>query len=135
MMSSTALILGVSGQDGAYLAKFLLGKQYRVYGSSRDAQVNGFDSLKKLGIFDQITCVSVEVNDFRCVMQVIMKIEPDEIYNLSGQPSDGLSFEQPVEAMESNSLATLNLLEAIRFKGKPIRLFSAGLRRMFWGRY
>ena len=68
-------------------------------------------------------------------MQVIMKIEPDEIYNLSGQPSDGLSFEQPVEAMESNSLATLNLLEAIRFKGKPIRLFSAGLRRMFWGRY
>ncbi|MFA5984336.1 MAG: GDP-mannose 4,6-dehydratase [Methylococcaceae bacterium] len=130
-MNKTALILGISGQDGAYLADFLLGKQYRVYGSSRDAQVNGFFNLKKLGIYEQISCVSVAVNDFRCLLQAIMKIQPDEIYNLSGQSSVGLSFEQPVETMESISLATLNLLEAIRFMGKPIRLYFAGSSECF----
>lgn len=121
-----ALIYGVSGQDGAYLANFLLGKGYEVYGASRDAQVSSFPNLRKLCILERIKLLSVAVNDFRSVFQSLTKIEPDEVYNLAGQSSVGLSFEQPVETMESNSIATLNLLEAIRFTGKSIKLYNAG---------
>jgi GDPmannose 4,6-dehydratase len=121
-----ALIYGVSGQDGAYLANFLLGKGYEVYGASRDAQASSFGNLRKLCILERIKLLSVAVNDFRSVFQSLTKIEPDEVYNLAGQSSVGLSFEQPVETMESNSIATLNLLEAIRFTGKTIKLYNAG---------
>lgn len=126
-----ALIFGVSGQDGAYLAKFLLGNEYEVYGTSRDAQTSSFSSLRKLGILDKTKLYSVAVNDFRSVLQALTKIEPDEIYNLAGQSSVGLSFEQPVETMESISIATLNLLEAIRFAGKRIKLYNAGSSECF----
>ncbi|MGB9150209.1 MAG: GDP-mannose 4,6-dehydratase [Burkholderiales bacterium] len=126
-----ALICGVSGQDGAYLSKLLLEKGYEVYGSSRDAQTSSFQNLARLGIKDRIQLVSVAVNDFRSVLQAIMKIEPDEIYNLAGQSSVGLSFEQPVETMESISIATINLLEAIRFTNKKIKLYNAGSSECF----
>jgi GDPmannose 4,6-dehydratase len=121
-----ALICGVSGQDGSYLAKLLLEKGYQVYGASRDAQMATFSNLKAIGIRDDISLMSVAVSDFRSVFQAISKIQPDEIYNLSGQSSVGLSFEQPVETMESISIATLNLLEAIRFTGGGPKLYNAG---------
>ena len=114
-MKKTALILGVSGQDGSYLAKFLLSKGYRVVGSSRDAQMSSFSNLKRLRIYDAIDLESVSLNDFRSVLQVLKKVRPNEIYNLAGQTSVGLSFEQPVESFESISIGTLNLLESIRF--------------------
>ncbi len=120
-----ALILGISGQDGAYLARLLLDKGYSVFGGSRDAQITPFANLVRLGIRDRITLESVSLNDFRSVIQTINKMQPDEVYNLSGQSSVGLSFEQPVETMESIAFGTLNLLEAIRFNGKPIRLYNA----------
>src|SRR5271169_4784188 len=126
-----ALFFGVSGQDGAYLAKLLLDKGYEVYGTSRDAQTSSFGNLCKLGILDKVKLYSVAVNDFRSVFQALTKIEPDEIYNLAGQSSVGLSFEQPVETMESISIATLNLLEAIRFTGKNIKLYNAGSSECF----
>ncbi|SHM29998.1 GDP-mannose 4,6-dehydratase [Rhodanobacter sp. OK091] len=126
-----ALICGVGGQDGSYLAKLLLSKGYEVYGSSRDAQVSGFANLRTLGIRDEIQCVSIAVTDFRSVLQALVKIHPDEIYNLAGQSSVGLSFDQPVETLESISIATLNLLEAIRFTGKPMRLYNAGSGECF----
>jgi len=126
-----ALIFGVSGQDGAYLAKLLLDKGYEVYGTSRDAQTSSFSNLRKLGILDKVQLYSVAVNDFRSVFQALTKIEPGEIYNLAGQSSVGLSFEQPVETMESISIATLNLLEAIRFTGKSIKLYNAGSSECF----
>jgi len=126
-----ALFFGVSGQDGAYLAKLLLDKGYEVYGTSRDAQTTSFGNLRKLGILDKVKLYSVAVNDFRSVFQALTKIEPDEIYNLAGQSSVGLSFEQPVETMESISIATLNLLEAIRFTGKNIKLYNAGSSECF----
>lgn len=126
-----ALIFGVSGQDGAYLAHFLLGKGYEVYGASRDAQASSFSNLRRLCILDRIKLLSVAVNDFRSVFQALTKIEPDEIYNLAGQSSVGLSFEQPVETMESISIATLNLLEAIRFTGRQIKLYNAGSSECF----
>ena len=68
-----------------------------------------------MGILDKIELFSVAINDFRSVLQTIIKIEPDEIYNLAGQSSVGLSFEQPVETFESITVGNLNLLESIRF--------------------
>ncbi|WP_416666899.1 GDP-mannose 4,6-dehydratase [Egbenema bharatensis] len=127
----TALICGISGQDGAYLAQLLLGKGYTVYGSSRDAQISTFRNLVRLGIRDRVKTCSMALNDFRSVLQVISKVQPDEIYNLAGQTSVGLSFELPVETMESITLGTLNLLEAIRFIGRPIKLYNASSSECF----
>ncbi|MBV8098920.1 MAG: GDP-mannose 4,6-dehydratase, partial [Verrucomicrobia bacterium] len=121
----TALVPAVSGQDGAYLAKLLLEKGYKVYGTSRDAQVASFRNLQRLNIRGDLRLESVAMNDFRSVIQVLFKAQPDEIYNLAGQSSVGLSFEQPVETQDSIYLGTLNLLEAIRFMGKDIRLYNA----------
>jgi GDPmannose 4,6-dehydratase len=121
----TALVTGISGQDGAYLAKLLLEKGYQVWGTSRDAQVASFQNLERLKIRDEIHLQSVAVNDFRSVIQVLFKTQPDEIYNLASQSSVALSFEQPVETQDSIYLGTLNLLEAIRFTGKDIRLYNA----------
>ena len=101
-----ALICGVSGQDGAYLAQLLLGKGYEVWGTSRDAQVNTFDRLHRLGIFDKVQILSMSVVDFRSILQIVTRVNPDEIYNLSGQSSVSLSFSQPVEANESINLGT-----------------------------
>ncbi|RIV22375.1 GDP-mannose 4,6-dehydratase [Fibrisoma montanum] len=126
-----ALICGVSGQDGAYLAKLLLNKGYHVYGGSRDAQMSGFRNLDKLGIRKDVQVVSVNINDFRSVLQTLIKIKPYEVYNLAGQSSVGLSFEQPVETLESISVGTLNLLEAIRFSDLPIKLYNAGSSECF----
>lgn len=126
-----ALICGVSGQDGAYLAQHLLDKGYEVYGSSRDAQMALFANLVRLGIKDQVRFESVSPTDFRSVLQVLMKTQPDEVYNLAGQSSVGLSFQQPVETHESIALGTLNLLEAIRFTGRSIRLYNAGSGECF----
>lgn len=127
----TALICGVSGQDGAYLAQLLLSRGYTVYGTSRDAQISTFRNLVRLGIRDRIQTCSMALNDFRSVLQVISRVQPDEIYNLAGQTSVGLSFELPVETMESITLGTLNLLEAIRFIGVPIKLYNAGSSECF----
>jgi GDPmannose 4,6-dehydratase len=126
-----ALICGVSGQDGTYLARLLLAKGYQVYGGSRDAESSNFDNHLKLGIHDQIKYVSISLNDFRSVLQAIMKVQPDEIYNLAGQTSVALSFQQPVETLESISVGTLNILEAIRFSQLPIKLYSAGSSECF----
>lgn len=126
-----ALICGVSGQDGAYLAQFLLEKGYSVVGTSRDAMVSSFSSLRLLGIKEQVETVSMSINDFRSVLDTLLKHQPDEIYNLSGQTSVGLSFEQPVETMESIAVGTLNLLEAIRFLNYPTKFYNAGSGECF----
>ena len=126
-----ALICGVSGQDGTYFARLLLSKGYQVFGGSRDAESSNFDNHWKLGIHSLVNYVSISLNDFRSVLQVIMKVKPDEIYNLAGQTSVALSFQQPVETLESISLGTLNILEAIRFSQLPIKFYSAGSSECF----
>ncbi|MFN7522162.1 MAG: GDP-mannose 4,6-dehydratase [Aphanizomenon sp.] len=126
-----ALICGVSGQDGAYLAQLLLERGYTVCGTSRDAQISPFQNLVYLGIKDQVKLESMSLTDFRSVLQVLTKIQPDEIYNLAGQTSVGLSFGQPVETLESIATGTLNLLEAIRFLGAPIKFYNAGSSECF----
>lgn len=131
MFAKKALICGVAGQDGAYLAEFLLSKGYLVFGTSRDAQTASFNNLKSLKIRDKVSCESMAHNDFRSVLQVLSKVEPDEIYNLAGQSSVGLSFEQPVETMESIAVGTLNLLEGVRFLGSSARFYNAGSSECF----
>jgi GDPmannose 4,6-dehydratase len=126
-----ALICGISGQDGSYLAQLLLQEGYEVHGTSRDAQLTPFSNLKRLGIIDRIGLESMALNDFRSVLQVLFKIKPDEVYNLAGQSSVGLSFQQPVETLESISVGSLNLLEAIRFTERPIRLYNAASSECF----
>lgn len=126
-----ALICGVGGQDGAYLAQFLLERGYNVVGTSRDAQSGRHQNLATLGIENQIAIESMTLNDFRSVLHVLAKVRPDEVYNLAGQSSVSLSFEQPVEALESISTGTLNLLEGIRFLDPAVRLYSAGSSECF----
>jgi GDPmannose 4,6-dehydratase len=121
-----ALIIGVSGQDGAYLSRLLLDKGYVVYGASRDAEITTFDTLKRLVPLSEVQLVSMSLIDFRSILQVLTRVLPDEIYNLAGQSSVGLSFQQPVETIESIAVGTLNLLEAIRFLGHPMRFYGAG---------
>jgi GDPmannose 4,6-dehydratase len=126
-----ALVTGISGQDGAYLAKLLLEKGYQVCGTSRDAKISSFKNLERLNIRKDVQLASVALNDFRSVIQVLFKVQPDEIYNLAGQSSVSLSFEQPVETQESIYVGTLNLLEAIRFTGKAIKLYNASSSECF----
>ena len=130
-MNKTALIAGVTGQDGAYLAHHLLSHGYRVVGTSRDAQMANLSRLERLGISGNVEMVSLAPNDFRSVLKVVSCVQPQEIYYLAGQTSVGLSFEQPVECMESVSVATLNLLEVIRYLGGGIRFFNAGSSECF----
>jgi GDPmannose 4,6-dehydratase len=127
----TALIFGVSGQDGAYLAQLLLDKGYAVHGASRDAELSGFGNLAALGIGEKVTVHSAMPTDFRSIFQVVSKVAPDEIYNLSGQSSVGLSFAQPAATLESIVIGTLNILEVIRTLDRPIRFYNAGSGECF----
>ncbi|MBI4913938.1 MAG: GDP-mannose 4,6-dehydratase [Acidobacteria bacterium] len=126
-----ALIVGISGQDGAYLAAQLLRRGYEVSGSSRDAQLASFANLERLGILQQVRMESISPGDFRSVLQALQRTEPDEVYFLAGQSSVGLSFAQPVETLDSIAVGALNLLEAIRFTGRPVRLYHAGSGECF----
>ncbi|MCX8502802.1 MAG: GDP-mannose 4,6-dehydratase [Beijerinckiaceae bacterium] len=131
MKKKVALIVGVTGQDGAYLAHFLLNRGYFVVGSSRDAEKAHRSRLEQLGILNKMQLVTMVPNDFHSVYATIAKIEPDEIYNLSGQSSVGLSFVEPVQTLESIAVATLNLLETVRLIKPKIRFFTAGSSECF----
>ncbi len=126
-----ALICGVSGQDGAYLSQILLSRDYEVWGSSRDAAVTDFANLRFLGVRERVKTLSLQPTDFRSVLQAITRVQPDEIYNLAGQSSVGLSFEQPVETFESITVGTMNFLEAIRFSNPKIRFYNASSSECF----
>jgi GDPmannose 4,6-dehydratase len=131
MIKRTALICGVSGQDGAYLAQLLLDKGYVVFGTSRDSQGSSFSNLSTLGIKDRVQCLSMAPEDFRSVLVALRTSNPDEVYFLAGQSSVGLSFEQPAETMQSITLGTLNLLEGCRMVDKHPRLYHAGSGECF----
>jgi GDPmannose 4,6-dehydratase len=126
-----ALIAGVTGQDGAYLARLLLAQGYIVHGTSRDAAFARLDGLSAVGIRDQVTLHSMSPPDFQSVAQVIEQVEPDEIYNLSGQSSVSLSFTQPAETLTGIALGTLNMLEMLRRLGKGVRFYNAGSSECF----
>lgn len=126
-----ALIIGVSGQDGALLAKLLLDKNYEVFGTSRDASSQSFSNLSQLGIKSKVKLESLSTHDFRSAASLFKRIDPDEIYHLAGQSSVGLSFEQPIETFESIAISTLNLLETLRFLNLKSKFYSAGSSECF----
>jgi GDPmannose 4,6-dehydratase len=131
MMTKKALIIGVSGQDGAYLARHLLALGYEVHGTSRDHEVGAFSNLTRLGIKDRVKLASMVTSDFRSVLTVLQRADADEIYNLAGQTSVGMSFEYPVETFDSILIGTMNLLECIRLLKKPVKFYNAGSSEAF----
>lgn len=127
-----ALICGASGQDGSYLARYLLSKNYIVWATSRDAQGASFQNWRALGIPEgRIRILSMVPEDFRSVIMALKKSSPDEVYYLAGQSSVGLSFEQPAETIQSITLGTLNMLEACRMTERPVRMYHAGSSECF----
>jgi GDPmannose 4,6-dehydratase len=126
-----ALIIGVSGQDGAYLAKFLLEKGYEIHGTSRDHEVSTFQNLEILGIKDRVKLGSMVTSDFRSVLTALQQADADEIYNLAGQTSVGMSFAYPVETFDSILIGTMNLLECIRLLKHPVKFYNAGSSEVF----
>lgn len=130
-MTKRALIFGISGQDGAYLSRFLLDRAYEVHGTSRDAEAQSFSRLRAVGVADRVTTHSASTQDFRALLQLVGEVRPDEIYNLAGQSSVGLSFSQPVEAMDSIARATLVILEVIRYLKLPVRFYNSASSECF----
>jgi GDPmannose 4,6-dehydratase len=126
-----ALIAGITGQDGPYLARLLLSKGYVVHGTSRDAALARRDSLIALGIGDKVTLHSMSPADFQSVAHVIEDLAPNEIYNLSGQSSVSLSFTQPAETLTGIALGTLNMLETLRRLAGKVRFYNAGSSECF----
>ena len=121
-----ALIFGISGQDGAYLAKLLLDKGYEVHGTSRDHEIASFSNLETLGIRDRVHLRSMMGSEFHSVLTTLQGVDADEIYNLSGQTSVALSFSYPVETFESISVGTINILESLRLLDHGGKFYSAG---------
>jgi GDPmannose 4,6-dehydratase len=126
-----ALIVGVTGQDGAYLSRLLVEQGYLVHGTSRDAAMARLDGLTALGIHDSVRLHSMSPSDIQSVAHVIERVDPAEIYNLSGLSSVALSFTQPAQTMESIALGTLNILETLRRLGAHSRFYNAGSSECF----
>ena len=124
---------GVTGQDGAYLAEFLLNKNYKVIGTYRRTSSINFWRMNELGIKDHpsLTLVEHDLTDFGSSIRLIEKFNPDEIYNLAAQSFVGVSFEQPITTAEINGLGPVNLLEAIRHLNTNIRFYQASTSEMF----
>ena len=126
-----AIITGVTGQDGGYLAKLLLSKGYKVYGAQRRNTGKRYWRLDELGITDQIEFVDIDLGEPYNIEKVLDQIQPDEFYNLAAQSFVGLSFEQPQVTTITNSLGVLNILEVIRNKYPKIRFYQASTSEMF----
>jgi GDPmannose 4,6-dehydratase len=127
----SALIIGAAGQDGAYLCRLLLSKGYRVTGTSRDHEVSSFANLAALGVKEDVRLCSMTLSDFRSVLTTLQAVQPDEIYNLAGQTSVGLSFSYPVETFESISVGTINILECLRLLKRDVKFYNAGSSEVF----
>ena len=126
-----ALIIGVSGQDGAYLAKFLLEKGYTVFGAIRRSSTLNLPRLTQLGIDKEIILHSLDITDLASVMGVVASIEPNEIYNLSGQSAPLTSFSQPILTAETSALGTLRVIEAMRLMGILAKFYQASSSEIF----
>ncbi len=127
----TAIVTGITGQDGAYLSDLLLQKNYQVLGIVRSSNSSNITSLKYLGIDKKIKFVECDLTDITSIMNLIRKYEPNEIYNLAAQSSVGISFEQPIGTILFNAVSVLNILESIRNTDKSIRFYQASSSEMF----
>lgn len=129
----TALITGVTGQDGAYLAELLLNKGYRVYGAYRRTSSVNFWRLEELGVDEhpELHLVEFDLTDPGGCISLLHRTQPNEIYNLAAQSFVGVSFEQPTTTSKITGLGALNLLEAIRIVEPSIRFYQASTSEMF----
>ena len=126
-----ALITGITGQDGAYLAEFLLDKGYRVYGTYRRLSTPNFWRLQYLNIFEKIELLPCDLLDSFSIIETLRISKPDEIYNLAAQSFVGASFEQPIASGEITGLGVTKLLEAIRLISPEVRFYQASTSEMF----
>ncbi len=130
-MSQTALITGISGQDGAYLARFLLGKGYRVVGGVRQTTPTPPPRLIELGIDKQVQYVRLDLLETASVLSALEEIRPDEIYNLAAQSVVAQSFDHRIATMETNALGPARLLECVREAVPDARFYQASSSEMF----
>lgn len=130
-MKKIALITGITGQDGAYLARFLLEKDYTVVGVIRNNHSSNYKNLTYLKIGNRIVFEECDLRDLPYVIRTIERYNPDEIYNLAAQSSVGLSFQQPTATITYNILSVLNLLEAIRIVNDKIKFYQASSSEMY----
>jgi GDPmannose 4,6-dehydratase len=126
-----ALITGITGQDGAYLAEFLLRKGYEVYGAFRRTSDLNLTRLRYLGVDDKVNFVPMELHEFTNIQRSIEKVQPDEIYNLGSQSFVGLSFEIPIFTADVTGLGPLRLFEAVRSVNHKIKIYQASSSEMF----
>jgi len=127
----TAIITGITGQDGAYLSKLLLEKGYKVIGTTRSYNYPNIKNLFYLGIKDKVILEECDLLDLSSIIKTIDKYKPDEIYNLAAQSSVSLSFEQPIETIHFNLISVLNLMESIKIVNKNIKFYQASSSEMF----
>ena len=126
-----AFITGITGQDGAYLTKFLLDKGYEVYGAFRRTSGQNLNGLKYLGVEDKVKYLPLELLEFTNIYRAIEKVQPDEIYNLGAQSFVALSFEEPIYTADVTALGSLRVLEAIRAINPKIKFYQASSSEMF----
>ncbi len=126
-----ALITGVTGQDGSYLAKFLLEKSYKVIGTVRSYRCANMDGFKYLGIEKSLIIEELDLLDMANIIRLIQKYKPDEIYNLAAQSSVGLSYSQPIGTFSFNTISVNNLLESIRLFSTDTKLYQASSSEMY----
>lgn len=126
-----ALITGIRGQDGAYLAKLLLEKGYKVYGADRRSGDCSLWRLKELGIENEIEYIYMDLLEYSNIIDVIKKIKPDEIYNLAAQSFVQASFDQPLITAEIDALGVLRILEAVRLFSPTTKIYQASTSEMF----
>lgn len=127
----TALITGINGQDGSYLAEFLLEKGYEVYGTIRRNSSPEYNTTRVDHIFNRINLVYADLTDMSSLVSVLQQAKPDEIYNLAAQSHVRVSFDAPIYTAEATGLGTLNLLEAIRLTCPKARVYQASSSEMF----
>tara|TARA_E500000081_G_scaffold109001_1_gene110906 strand:+ start:415 stop:1455 length:1041 start_codon:yes stop_codon:yes gene_type:complete len=133
MTNPSAIITGITGQDGAYLAELLLSKGYHVYGAYRRTSSINFWRIKELGIMNNpdLHLVEFDLTDLGCCIRLLERAEPLEIYNLAAQSFVGVSFEQPATTAEITGIGAVNLLEAIRIVNPGIKYYQASTSEMF----
>src|SRR5207342_641753 len=129
----SAVVTGITGQDGAYLAELLLGKGYKVYGTYRRTSSVNFWRIEELGISEHpnLHLVEHDLTDLSGSIRLVKQAQPSEIYNLAAQSFVGVSFEQPVTTAEITGIGPVNLLEAIRIVDPTIRFYQASTSEMF----
>lgn len=132
-MKKTALVTGVTGQDGAYLTELLLKKGYKVYGAYRRTSSVNFWRLEEIGIIEHqnLELIEFDLTDLSNSIRLIEKCKPDEVYNLAAQSFVGVSFEQPITTAEITGIGAVNLLEAIRIVDSSIKFYQASTSEMF----